>query len=109
MDTTDTDDLPHSITTETPYFKHVAIGISLVDYAQELSFLPDLAKLISNKLDYSGENVICSAHTETHRAQLVGLLQKHEGIVISSRNALPPLAYGVVCDIDVQGHDPIKQ
>ncbi|KAE8887178.1 hypothetical protein PF010_g3905 [Phytophthora fragariae] len=29
--------------------------------------------------------------------------------MISSGNALPPPAYGVVCDIDVQDHDPIKQ
>ena len=29
--------------------------------------------------------------------------------MISSGNALPPTAYHVVCDIDVQGHDPIKQ
>ncbi|GMF40704.1 unnamed protein product [Phytophthora fragariaefolia] len=29
--------------------------------------------------------------------------------MISSGNALPPPAYGVVCDIDVQEHPPIKQ
>ena len=29
--------------------------------------------------------------------------------MIFSGNALPPPAYGAVCDIDVQGHDPIKQ
>ncbi|GMF30577.1 unnamed protein product [Phytophthora fragariaefolia] len=29
--------------------------------------------------------------------------------MISSGNALPSPAYGVVCDIDVQGHPPIKQ
>ena len=29
--------------------------------------------------------------------------------MIASGNALPPPAYGAVCDIDVGGHDPIKQ
>ncbi|OWY98786.1 hypothetical protein PHMEG_00030359, partial [Phytophthora megakarya] len=29
--------------------------------------------------------------------------------MISSGNVLPPPAYGVVCDIDVNNHDPIKQ
>ena len=29
--------------------------------------------------------------------------------MISSGYALPPAAYGVVCDIDVQGNDHIKQ
>ncbi|OWY90658.1 hypothetical protein PHMEG_00041124 [Phytophthora megakarya] len=29
--------------------------------------------------------------------------------MISSGNALPPPAYGVVCDIEVNNHDPIKQ
>ncbi|GMF69434.1 unnamed protein product [Phytophthora fragariaefolia] len=29
--------------------------------------------------------------------------------MIASGNALPPLAYGAICDIAVQGHEPIKQ
>ncbi|GMF73237.1 unnamed protein product [Phytophthora fragariaefolia] len=29
--------------------------------------------------------------------------------MIASGNALPPPAYGAICDIDVQGHKPIKQ
>ncbi|GMF58164.1 unnamed protein product [Phytophthora fragariaefolia] len=29
--------------------------------------------------------------------------------MIASGNALPPPAYGTICDIDVQGHQPIKQ
>ncbi|OWZ06441.1 hypothetical protein PHMEG_00021303 [Phytophthora megakarya] len=37
------------------------------------------------------------------------VLKKHAAIMISSGNALPPLVYGVVCDIDVQWHAPIKQ
>ncbi|KAG3132897.1 hypothetical protein PC128_g26408 [Phytophthora cactorum] len=37
------------------------------------------------------------------------MLRSHEEIMIASGNALPLLAYGVVCDIDVQGHPPIKQ
>ncbi|KAG3060829.1 hypothetical protein PI125_g24829 [Phytophthora idaei] len=37
------------------------------------------------------------------------MLRGHEEIMIASGNALPPPAYGVVCDIDVQGHPPIKQ
>ena len=40
---------------------------------------------------------------------MIATLRKHEQIMISSGNALPPPAYGVVCDIDVQGHEPIKQ
>ncbi|GMF38751.1 unnamed protein product [Phytophthora lilii] len=39
----------------------------------------------------------------------VGVLEKQRRIMISSGNALPPPAYGVVCDINVQGHEPIKQ
>ncbi|OWZ22829.1 hypothetical protein PHMEG_0002383 [Phytophthora megakarya] len=41
--------------------------------------------------------------------KLVEVLKRHEGIMIASGNALPLPAYGVVCDIDVQGHMPIKQ
>ncbi|OWZ12271.1 hypothetical protein PHMEG_00014595 [Phytophthora megakarya] len=31
------------------------------------------------------------------------------GIMIASGNALPPPAYGVVCDVNVDDHVPIKQ
>ncbi|OWZ07384.1 hypothetical protein PHMEG_00020229 [Phytophthora megakarya] len=37
------------------------------------------------------------------------MLKSHESIMISSGNAMPPPAYGFVCDIDVNNHDPIKQ
>ena len=63
---------------ESSEFDHIAGDISLVDYVQAVTFLPDLTKLVPNKLDYAGENVVCPAHTEAQRAQLVGMLQKHE-------------------------------
>ena len=53
--------------------------------------------------------MVCPAHTEAQIAQLVGMLQKHDWIMISSGNALPPPAYGIVCNIDAQGHDLIKE
>ncbi|OWZ09013.1 hypothetical protein PHMEG_00018352 [Phytophthora megakarya] len=46
---------------------------------------------------------------EDEQRKLVEVLKRHEGIMVASGNALPPPAYGVVCDIDVQGHMPIKQ
>ena len=109
VDVTGTDDPWTPPPIDTPDFEHIASDMSLVDYAQELAFLPDLTELALNKLDYTGDNVICNDHTEAQREKLISVLQKHEGIMISSDNALPPPAYGVVCDIDVQGHDPIKQ
>ena len=109
VDPTNTGDPSTPPPIETPVFEYIASDISLVDYAQELVFLPDLTKLAPNKLDYTGDNVVCIDHTESQQAKLIGVLRKQEGIIISSGNALSPRAYEVVCDIDVQGHDPIKQ
>ncbi|GMF58924.1 unnamed protein product [Phytophthora fragariaefolia] len=52
-------------------------------YAHELAFLPDITDVIPTPPDYSTDNVV--------------------------GNALPPPAYGLVCDIDAQGHPPIRQ
>ncbi|OWY93296.1 hypothetical protein PHMEG_00037360, partial [Phytophthora megakarya] len=81
----------------------------LADYAHELAFLPDLTEPSSTVLDYTGPNVVNENLSEDEQRKLVEVLQRHEGIMIASGNALPPPAYGVVCDIDVQGHMPIKQ
>ncbi|KAE8962634.1 hypothetical protein PF011_g29311 [Phytophthora fragariae] len=83
--------------------------IDLADYAHELAFLPDLTDSALTVLDYASKNVVCTAHTESQRSKLVEMLKKQEGIMIASGNALPPPAYGAICDIDVQGHTPIKQ
>ena len=80
----------------------------MVEYARELAFLPDLTEMTVTKLDYGGKNVIPSAHDEKQQAKLIDVLKKHEQILISSGNALPPPAYGVVCDIDVSEHSPIQ-
>ncbi|POM68013.1 Hypothetical protein PHPALM_15875 [Phytophthora palmivora] len=79
------------------------------DYAHELAFLPDLSEEVPIELDYNGTNVKCSTHTPEQATRLTELLKRNEQIIISSGNALPPPAYGVVCDIDVGDHPPIKQ
>ncbi|GMF46312.1 unnamed protein product [Phytophthora lilii] len=90
-------------------FEHLAAVIGLEDYAHELAFLPDLTETSATELDFSAPNVQNPELTTDQQERLVGVLEKHQGIMISSGNALPPPAYGVVCDIDVQGHEPIKQ
>ncbi|KAE8987459.1 hypothetical protein PF011_g19569 [Phytophthora fragariae] len=89
--------------------EHLPNEIELTDYAHELAFLPDLTEPSSTTLDYSGPNVQNTDLQTDQQAKLVAVLQQHEYIMIASGNALPPPAYGVVCDIDVQGHPPIKQ
>ncbi|GMF54746.1 unnamed protein product [Phytophthora fragariaefolia] len=95
--------------TDPAEFECSANEIDLEDYAQELAFLPDLTASASTELDYGGSNVVCSAHTPSQREKLVKALKAQEGIMIASGNAVPPPAYGAICDIDVQGHKPIKQ
>ncbi|KAE8908528.1 hypothetical protein PF005_g10719 [Phytophthora fragariae] len=89
--------------------EHLPNEIELNDYARELAFLPDLTEPSSTTLDYSVPNVQNTDLRTDQQAKLVAVLQQHEEIMIASGNALPPPVYGVVCDIDVQGHPPIKQ
>ncbi|GMF36294.1 unnamed protein product [Phytophthora fragariaefolia] len=79
------------------------------DYARELAFLPDLSEAASTTLDYTGPHVRHPSLSVEQHDCVVKVLKSHERIMISSGNALPPPAYGVVCDIDVQEHPPIKQ
>lgn len=91
------------------YFEHSPNKIDLEDYTKELAFLPDLTEDPSTTIDYEAANVVNPQLTASQQAQLVAVLKKHKYIMIASGNALPPPAYGVVCDIDVHGHAPIKQ
>ncbi|GMF38680.1 unnamed protein product [Phytophthora fragariaefolia] len=94
---------------QTDTYVRTTNSLALEDYAHELAFLPDLTDVIPTQLDYSADNVECGSHQAEQSTRLVKVLQSHERIMISSGNALPPPAYGVVCDIDVQGHPPIRQ
>ncbi|KAE9298831.1 hypothetical protein PR003_g23131 [Phytophthora rubi] len=89
--------------------EHTANTINLEDYAHELAFLPDLTEALATELDYSASNVRHPELSLNLQEKVVRVPKQHEKIMISSGNALPPPAYGVVCDIDVQGHPPIKQ
>ncbi|POM69958.1 Hypothetical protein PHPALM_13701 [Phytophthora palmivora] len=91
------------------HFERKGETLHLEDYAHELAFLPDLSEEVPIELDYNGTNVKCPTHTPEQATRLTDLLKQNEQIMISSGNALPPPAYGVVCDIDVGDHPPIKQ
>ncbi|GMF42340.1 unnamed protein product [Phytophthora fragariaefolia] len=79
------------------------------DYARELAFLPDLTEAASTTLDHTEPHDRHPFLSVEQQDRVVKVLKSHEQIMISSGNALPPPAYGVVCDIDVQEHPPIKQ
>ncbi|OWY92189.1 reverse transcriptase [Phytophthora megakarya] len=90
-------------------YVHEPADVELTDYAQELAFLPDLSDHSPTELDFSAANVVNSALSADDQAKLVDVLKTHRNIMIASGNALPPPAYGVVCDINVEDHAPIKQ
>ncbi|KAG6604494.1 reverse transcriptase [Phytophthora cinnamomi] len=88
---------------------HPAADIELEDYAHESSFLPNLSETVPTTLDYSAVNVKNPELSVDQQGSIIKVFRRHESIMIASGNALPPPAYGVVCDIDVQGHASIKQ
>ncbi|GMF31693.1 unnamed protein product [Phytophthora fragariaefolia] len=90
-------------------FEYEGYEIHFEDHAHELAFLPDLTVPASTILDYDALNVKNTTLDPIVQLKLVETLRRHEEIMIASGNALPPPAYGVVCDIDVRGHAPIKQ
>ena len=53
------DDASETPSINSAEYEHIASKIGLVDYAQELAFLPDRTELTPNTMDYTGENVIC--------------------------------------------------
>ncbi|GMF34010.1 unnamed protein product [Phytophthora fragariaefolia] len=88
--------------------EHPGNDIEFEDYARELAFLPDLTEAAPTTHDYTGSHVRHPSLSVEQQDRVVKVLKSHERIMISSGNTLPPPAYGVVCDIDVQGHSPIK-
>ncbi|GMF44240.1 unnamed protein product [Phytophthora fragariaefolia] len=88
---------------------HPGNDIEFEDYARELAFLPDLTEAASTTLDCTGAHVRHPSLSVEQQDRVVKVLKSHDRIMISSGNALLPPAYGVVCDIDVQGHPPIQQ
>ncbi|OWY91805.1 LOW QUALITY PROTEIN: hypothetical protein PHMEG_00039471, partial [Phytophthora megakarya] len=92
--------------TDGDWYEHIPNEIKLADYAHELAFQPDMIEPSSTT---TGPNVMNESLDEDEQRKLVEVLQRHEEIMIASGNALPPTTYGVVCDIDVQGHTQVKQ
>ncbi|OWY94236.1 hypothetical protein PHMEG_00036092, partial [Phytophthora megakarya] len=90
-------------------YVHEPADVELTDYAQELAFLPDFSDHSPTEPDFSAANVVNPALSVDDQAKLVNVLKTHKSIMIASGNALPPPAYGVVCDINVEEHAPIKQ
>ncbi|KAE9354000.1 hypothetical protein PR003_g3595 [Phytophthora rubi] len=81
--------------------EHLPNEIDLTNYAHELAFLTDLTEPSTTTLDYSGPNIQNGDLLADQQVKIVTVLRKHEEIMIASGNALPPPAYGVVCDINV--------
>ncbi|GMF42369.1 unnamed protein product [Phytophthora fragariaefolia] len=89
--------------------EHPGNDIEFEDYARELVIPPDLTEAASTTLDGTGPHVRYPSLSVEQLDRVVKVLKSHERIMILSGNALPPPAYGVVCDIDVQEHPPIKR
>ncbi|OWZ08857.1 hypothetical protein PHMEG_00018535 [Phytophthora megakarya] len=85
----------NDVPTDDDYAVHEANYISPEDYARELAFLPDLTEPSVTELDYIAPNVNNPSFVGVQKRRLEEVLKKHESIMISSGNALPPPTYGV--------------
>ena len=94
---------------EASTFEHEAAELYYEDFADELAMLPEFTVLTPPKVNIE-EADFCEAEcTDEQRDFVKQILKATQSILISSGNALPPTAKGVVCDIDVGGHRPIAQ
>ncbi|GMF27873.1 unnamed protein product [Phytophthora fragariaefolia] len=75
---------------------HPGNDIEFEDYARELIFLPGLTEAASTTLDYTGPHVRHPSLSVETQDRVVKVMKSHERIMISSGNALPPPACGVV-------------
>ncbi|OWZ09744.1 hypothetical protein PHMEG_00017504 [Phytophthora megakarya] len=75
-------------------YEHIQNEMELADYANELAALVD-------STGHTGSNVTTESLSGEEQRKVVNVLKRHEGIMIASGNALPPPAYGVVCDLDI--------
>ena len=48
---------------------HEPSEYTMMDYARELAFLPDLTELTPKKLDHGAKNVVSSAHDEKQQTK----------------------------------------
>ena len=84
--------------------------IQLETLRDQLAFLPEVMTKSPDPVDLSTANVGEEENTPAEIAQIRAILEKHRSAFISSGNALPPPARGVVCDIEVEpGTKPIAQ
>ncbi|OWZ00304.1 hypothetical protein PHMEG_00028538 [Phytophthora megakarya] len=66
------------------WYEHIPKEMELADYAHELAILPDLTEPSSTVLDYTGLNVMNKSLSEDEQRKLVEVLNRHEGIMITS-------------------------
>ncbi|GMF41166.1 unnamed protein product [Phytophthora fragariaefolia] len=64
-------------------YERVPNSLALEDYAHELAFLPDLNDVVPTRLDYSADNVVCSAHSAEQISRLVEMHRARERTMVS--------------------------
>ncbi|GMF35750.1 unnamed protein product [Phytophthora fragariaefolia] len=64
-------------------YERVPNSLVLEDYAHEPAFLPDLTDVVSTRLDYSADNVVCSTHSAEQISRLVEMHRSREWTMVS--------------------------
>ena len=83
--------------------------IVLESLKDQLTMLPELSGVVE-PINLQSADVGEPENTVEEMLQIREILEKHQSVFISSGNALPPPARGVVCDIEVEpGTKPIAQ
>ena len=91
------------------YYHEGTDHILLESLRDQLAMLPEVATS-AEPVDIETADVGEPENTPEEIAQMRAILRKHQSAFISSGNALPPPARGVVCDIEVEpGTKPIAQ
>jgi Reverse transcriptase (RNA-dependent DNA polymerase) len=90
------------------YFHEGEDQVLLESLREQLTMLPEIHPAEPVNLDEA--DVGEPENTPEEMEQIRQILRKHQSVFISSGNALPPPARGVVCDIEIEpGTKPIAQ
>ena len=92
-----------------PKFIKESADLTAEDLKDQLAIIPEISEVDTEPVDMSKANIGGEGLPTEEVDKMRQVLEDNKDLFISSGNALPPPAKGVVCDIDVGDNKPVAQ